>query len=1446
MSLFSGLGNILHGVASFFEGDDLKKKQQQQQQQAAAPVQATPAQSVSSGPPPGLDNFITLPSSLQKAQPAPKPVGPVANPAQPAPALSQPLAKATPPPTTVNSNPPAPAAPVQKPSFLSSTINTLKKAVRPFVPAPILQGYDALANSPQGQGAALGAGRAVSGIVQGAADLPNAGASLEKFIVDKTPIVPGPLRPAASQYVNLQKAGIQKVTSAVDKPFNDVNKHLDTLADEVPGRRDTYVPAQIATNVATLIPGVAEAGALGLEKLGVEAPNVISTLQKVGQFGRLGSALDATEGAEEAITGSNAANDLRVGADGVPGAPETAPSIEPAPGEASPGVKSANPTQAADAAAQTAEKVATSPVVTPTDIATPPTTLPTVETPPAAPGAVENAVNLPKSTETPVVPVHTPTTPITPEIPTTPVQTAPPAVNPEPTVPVASTIPTPADVAKAVAEGKPVPGVPDANGNPTLVSDAAAARAAEAAGVAPVPPAPLLPGDVAEATGRTAPNAPNLREQLVKQLGEAGKLAGDTTEHNVLSNAELDQAANRVVQSTPTDELLNKYSGVPNIANAVDLAHAKASLPVLADLSKEPETAAEATKAIDNILEGTEKHVSGSARSLNYSQSMYDSLPREAKVSLTIRTLDKAREAAGMPLIADNLPLRAEIEDHLNSLLAAGEDLQSKLAAVQGEVVKIQEAASAGQAPADAAAQLKDLGQQNASLELQAKVQNNETARFYNSLVPGKAGLEKAADFARTSMLTAPSGRINNVFNVGGNSLYEIARSLPESVLNKLVNAARGGGTTEDQSLLNEGLKTGFKEGLSKVKAQLQGSDLAGTLRKGNVDTGPFELNPTSDNKGFNKITNVVHALVKAPSDVIGGAIKNAQLTRMARAEGQAAGLAGDELEIYTKARSIVPSRQMTEKAQLLQDQVSHMNKNPLADATSAATRGIEKLFGDSANAKGAAGLIKNTFLPFPKYAATFVWNTLADRNVVADTVHVAQALRDGDTAALTKALSGGALDSAIMYIGYHLADMGLITNKDGNGYSDDGQYLHIGNRYIPLGLIGVPAEGLLAGTAIHNAVHGGGNPITSFVSTIANTAFDTIKAAGAQNLVGAGDQGIQALQNAFTGSNGVSPLDAAAVVGGQAVGQFIPGAASDINAFLNHSGLNPTGEAADTKVVKDGLTPTGEKSTAKNIPASELKSLANRIPVLSQSLPRKVGTTANDFIDRVTRGSHIGPSQGAELQKVQDVADRVKANTDAGVPDPEATYKKGDSFNDAVENRIENKNYDQAVKGLQAKLADVKSQPDVTSKKTDPIEKQIKEVQVLQAGNFDPAVRDLYSKTSLTEWRDMGDPKSSSYDPSTYQLLYNYDSQLAKAGVSSASSKPSENKYTAKGAGKGGSGGKSKVGSVGSPVNLGDFSFGDLAPKKITDPATKIPTVAPQLLSGKLIKKRAISVTPG
>lgn len=159
--------------------------------------------------------------------------------------------------------------------------------------------------------------------------------------------------------------------------------------------------------------------------------------------------------------------------------------------------------------------------------------------------------------------------------------------------------------------------------------------------------------------------------------------------------------------------------------------------------------------------------------------------------------------------------------------------------------------------------------------------------------------------------------------------------------------------------------------------------------------------------------------------------------------------------------------------------------------------------------------------------------------------------------------------------------------------------------------------------------------------------------------------------------------------------------------------------------------------------------------------------------------------------KNLKDIANKItKAEFDRdGVP----------TSDEGVKARMEEGEYDKALKGLRYQLAQANQDPNKAASTKQKMKDEITRLEVTQDKAYDPEVISLYSKISQSQWRAMGDPKSEDYDPDMYNLLYSYDQDLADAGVSLKEDNGSKPKYKAKGAGKGrgGSGGGGRGGKA-------------------------------------------------
>lgn len=970
-------------------------------------------------------------------------------------------------------------------------------------------------------------------------------------------------------------------------------------------------------------------------------------------------------------------------------------------------------------------------------------------------------------------------------------------------------------------------------------------------GRAPAPAkVPVVPAEVTKVPAkgklRVAADAPEARASIGKKLTTLSKQGGD---HNVFSNKELLQAGVEHANTFNDADLIDQYKNGFDPHGASDIAKGHGALERLNEIVKSDPENKDAAQAIENIVNGATKELSSGGRTVNYAQEFYDGLKGPAKTSYLIRQIDKIREEAGLPLLrdseADNLAATKKIDEFVSTEeknKAAVVELEKRLGEIKDHALP-----ENGGGSKELTSEANDLNKAIKDHQLAQSKNTAELARYYDTVAPRNVALQtKFGDLGRSLMLSSAAGRVNDVLTTGINSAHQLLQQTVEAAAGKLTKKS---GTVIDTLPSPKAVARGVAFGLKKTKARFQGNiaggDASSLLKKAGSTTGKGQL--LSSNKGFTGgVRKIVRSATEIATDLSEG-IKESRIQQLASQQGKKLGLAGDDLKTYTAAQTAAPTRQMMAAGERLQEEVNNMHDNPISAALGTFSSGLAKV-------PVVGEQMKNLILPFTRWAGGQLHNALVDKNALVNGGQIVKAVIKGDqqgaiTAASKLAVNGvGAIG-----VGYALAKAGLLTHENAQGYDDDGVYLHVDGRYIPASFLGFFAPGIILGASAHDAMQkngdGKGNILGTAVDTTKNVVKNSFLAYGGQSLTGQSNAAVQAFQNSKeTGYGGVPP-----VIGGQIASEYIPAILNDVNSGLNNgvgvgpvktpSFKNPTHEAPLTKVTsKNPATGQDKKNIAKTVG----NQLLAKIPVASQALPRNTGVAAPDGFDRIVRGSR---DTQAELDTK--AAAKSQANTSAdlkkrGVPDPTTTYKKGDSFDNAVENRIENKNYDQAIEGLQQKLKIVQGGDNVTEKQTSPIEDKIKQIQVLKKGNYDPSVRDLYTNTDLSEWRDMGDPESDNYEPDTFQLLASYDKDLTASGVSGKSGSKTDPKYSAKDTSKSGASAAKKaitsntLGSTPSLASLVDIS--NLSPRKISDTSAKIPTIQ-QIRAGQLIKKRAISV---
>lgn len=1025
--------------------------------------------------------------------------------------------------------------------------------------------------------------------------------------------------------------------------------------------------------------------------------------------------------------------------------------------------------------------------------------------------------DLPPSRQVPVPPIEAPAAPVAPEV--APIVPETPAV-----APVEAAVTPP--VASAVPEPVPAPAV--------ATPEVAPAPAPESAPI-PAVPEPAAP--------EMAPAAPRTHDALVRQLGpEVKALKGQYGQRAKLNLDDLRQSADGVVANMTPDDLVKSFSSADPatmVATPEGFAVARAALGKLAAVDDPV-----AAQTVKNILDGMAQFESRSGQGLRIVQEEFDNLPLPMKVRYIVKKIDAANaDNPNYAPLADDPAQAAIVEGQITNYLQKSQGINERVAAIQGQLESIADAAKAGEKTTENTGQLvRTLRNEKRDLD----ANNGELVKYYTDQLPKPKRGQRVNDFARSMMLSSFTGRVNDVIGTSANIANLGAQNVTQGLLAKAVNLFSPGKVTDTlkgSKSFARGTVEGARRGVKEFGGTQYSDDLQGSLTD---NTGAR----TGLRKTNGKLNRTVQAATEFATKASSG-VTDQKLYQLADQEASRAGLKGAMRRQYAEARAAVPSRQMLEQAERLHKEINNLNENPVTQTLNRVSASIE---GKSA----IGGFLKNQIMPFTSWLGGNIYNTITDKNVVAAMVKTVNAARKGDAEGLVQGLAKTANNAAYTYaLGYLLTKEGIITNKDAQGYNDAGAYFHVGDRYIPVGFAGFFAPNIILGNAAYNGINNedGGSPAARIANGAGEALGNLAKSVNTVGALGADNNVTRSVEAAKR--PGGTTADGAATFTAGAAGQFIPGFAGDVNATINNGleiggktvipdTLNPTHEASDTKVVD----PNSKSGTARDVPKSALKGLENRVPFLSQTLPRKKDVAAPDLVDRTTKGNRDTPGGKDAKAKAKDKVDQATDFKARDIPNPDEP-----NFDDKVKARFENGEYDKAIEGLKTKIAADQKNKDVPKSAVKKLEEQMSLYKVHKDGNFKPEVADLYKSTSLTDWRNMGDPESDTYDQDTYDKLFQYDNARAAAGISKSTVDKSRNAFSAKvskakGSGGGGSSAESAAlkkitsNTLGSTPQISNVSFGDLAPKKVSGDV-KIP-VLQEVKPGELIKKRKISVGKG
>ncbi len=892
----------------------------------------------------------------------------------------------------------------------------------------------------------------------------------------------------------------------------------------------------------------------------------------------------------------------------------------------------------------------------------------------------------------------------------------------------------------------------------------------------------------------------------------------------------------------------------------------------------------ESVAARTNIYNAMLEYASSAGLDLRATQILWNDMPLEMKLSSVVKRIEKQRAkvyGGDDPRAKLTPEERAQADRDITNLLENEQKIQVEKASAESTFEQAMEnPGSFTPEQVQAAEVLVDQANDRLSAN---------TERFADVLRPlfpdDKTFADGVGNWQRTGMLSAPSGRVQDLAVTGGlNAPREIVSSKIEGLIGSAVNAVTGQkGKLLDSGLSFTDLIKAVPRALKKIGQDIRGKGDSGSI-EGVVKGSKSSLDKT-DLVGRNQgpITRLVKAATNAPTRLTKGVV-DSELARLARQEGQKRGFEGQDLDVFTKALSYLPTPDMQRKSKLVHERINNINANPISSMMRDIGNALEKNWG----APGT--FIKNAIMPFPTWLGGNIYNAVTDRNVIINGLNaLLNAKKDPQYAVqqLAKTITG--LGEAIT-LGYVLTEIGVLTDKDAEGNSYEGLYLHLGDRYIPVQSIGNFAPNIILGYSAHRGLNNeqddGSDPDTTlqnigqFSSSLIENSF---KSLGVGSLTGSESyltRGITEMTKG-SGKDGRDVAKGAATIGSGFVGQFIPAAGGDVNSVLdNYTGLNPTKEAADTKVI-DPNSPSGK---ATEPIGTALNKLQNRIPFASQNLPRKEGVAAKDPIDRITKGNRDMPGAAAARdlevseseKKVNEsvgglresgvMNDKIKNILDDGskkifdkiqggkkVTEEEiASLMSGVTkgiTEDSDTRFLSDGDYDSNLAVLKTKRDMLKADPTTRQDTLDSYEDQIKRGEVYKELKPPYKLIKDYKDISLEEWRALGNPESDEYSEDTqklYQSLWELDTAMTKAGVSRLSSDKTKQKYylkkPGKGRGRGGGGGNRAISSntVGAPVNLGKVNLSMLS--KSPAGIAPIPKVL-KLRSSELVKKRKISI---
>lgn len=973
--------------------------------------------------------------------------------------------------------------------------------------------------------------------------------------------------------------------------------------------------------------------------------------------------------------------------------------------------------------------------------------------------------------------------------------------------PEAATAPTPqagrtkTDLAEAAQKGDlRVSTRTDADGNPTLRTDAEAVKELNEAGLAVqrgdsvVDSAEEQMQNAAQAAARSevsgSEKAPLTRDRALERIrNDAARADVEESLRSFegkkdVNIAESQKNATMRVREQSTEELVSNNAKETVIKTPDDFFEAVATVERLGDVDV---TNPAAVRAMTNAIESIRDFQSKAGTNLRMAQELFKDMPTPLKKAYLV---DRVERKIGADLQDVD---RATLIAHIDSADAIQGRLGKQEAKLEETAQRIVRGGEVDEkAMSKAVKDVKKLRDEHEFAEGRAFEYSQELLN--NSQTWGSNWGSKASQAAKTSMLSSPLRRAYDLIATGGAQISDVTANNISGLMGRALNKLPGGRgglresrVIEDTTALVKGNVAGVGDtvrGLVKDQRRIGSEGFMGELQKA--------TRANAEGAKRTRAGRIVGDLTEAATNATRGQYDQ-RIRQLARQEGQQLGLKGKDLNRYTRIREAIPDINQKNEATQYHLRTNNLHNNEL-------TASMNRIFKSIENQHPNMGRVISTVVaPFRSWQFGNLNRLFTDKNIAYNAYKVfIDAPRKQDPQMAIDNMSKAMVNAGEGLVLATLASQtGLISDTDDNGEDWAAPYVQMPWGKVPVATFGVGAGNMIVGHNLAKLIEGGGEDITGFVNGLGD---QFLKFAGVQGTLG-GENPVQTLLGG--GGSNKDFSERAIESAGNMARSYIPASAlmNDVNSFLNMEGsaLNPTGERSKTRADETYIKDDGTEGTRKDFVQTELNRLQNQIPGLSQQLPRAEGKTAKNPLDRITGGTHANDASRAARAEEQAKVD-VKAAKDSR----DKSYREmgAPKTDDGIRKSLEEGDWDKAIAGQRWALERAADDGELSEETRANYEKKITQYEITRDNGFDyETIKEYNNDTekggiTLTAWREMLEE-----DPERAARLAEYDQLMVDAGVKT------KNKYYPKKSGSGGRGGRGGRGG-GSSITPLNYNF--------------------------------------